>query len=312
MRIRNSRPMLDLVIGLLAIASISGAAAQGASDTGLSRSLEPATDSRALAEKFWLSTTWYEQGIVDNVENHDVIAREITYVNPSDQTKVMGLLLRPKGPGRYPGVLLAHGRRGFDPLVGVRLAARGLVVLLPDLYAARFIENFPVAHLTATEGDLDAGVDALLKQDDISVSKICVMGLSRGGYYALRSAVGFARQDRHVACYIGYYPHWQDPAAPEPDQVYRYSGDIDRLRIPTLVFIGELDQYQRRRSIETGVHAMRAKQRDVRLIVYPAVGRGFDFRPPNVSTFADYLATRDANQRTAAFIALHLKPWSKP
>ena len=309
---RNSLPTLVAVIGLLAIASISGVAAQSASDTGPSLNLEPATDSRAPVEKFWLSSAWYEQGIVENVENHDVIAREVTYVNPSDRTEVTALLLRPKRPGRYPGVLLAHGRRGFDPLVAHRLAARGLVVMLPNLYAARFIEDFPVAHLTATEGDFDAGVDTLLKQVGVSTSKICVMGLSRGGYYALRSAVSFARQDRHVACYVGYYPHWQDPAAPEPDQVYRYAADIDRLRIPTLVFIGELEQYQRRRTIETGVLAMKAKQRDVRLIVYPAVGRGFDFRPPEVSTFADYLAAKDANQRTAAFIALHLKPWSKP
>ena len=300
------------VLSLLAIASISEAAAQSASDTGPALSLEPAFDSRGPAEKFWLSSAWYERGHLESVENHDVVAREVAYVNPPDRTEVTALLLRPRGSGRYPGVLLAHGRRGFDPLVAHRLAARGLVVMLPNLYAASFIENFPIAHLKATEGDFDAGVDALLQQPEVSTSKICVMGLSRGGYYALRSAVEFARQERHVACYVGYYPHWQDPAAPEPDQVYRYSGDIDRLKIPTLVFIGELEQYQRRRSIETGVLAMKAERRDVRLIIYPVVGRGFDFRPPEVSTFADHLAARDANQRTAAFITQHLKPWAKP
>lgn len=309
---RSSLPTLAAVLGLYAIASISEAAAQSASDTGPALSLEPATDSRAPAEKFWLSSAWYERGVLESIESHDVVAREVTYVNPSDRTEVTALLLRPKRPGRYPGVLLAHGRRGFDPLVAHRLAARGLVVMLPNLYEARFIENFPVAHLTATEGDFDAGVDALLQQPEVSTSKICVMGLSRGGYYALRSAVGFARQERHIACYVGYYPHWQDPAAPEPDQVYRYSGDIDRLKIPTLVLIGEVEQYQRRRSIETGVLAMKADKRDVRLIVYPAVGRGFDFLPPEVSTFADHLAAKDANQRTAVFIAQHLKPWAKP
>ena len=57
---------------------------------------------------------------------------------------------------------------------------------------------------------------------------------------------------------------------------------------------------------------MKAEQRDVGLIVYLVVGREFDFRPPEVSTFADYLAARDDNHRTAAFIAQHLKPWAKP
>jgi carboxymethylenebutenolidase len=42
------------------------------------------------------------------------------------------------------------------------------------------------------------------------------------------------------------------------------------------------------------------------LIVYPGVGRGFDFRMQS-RTFADDLATKDANQRTADFISKHLQ-----
>ena len=97
-----------------------------------------------------------------------------------------------------------------------------------------------------------------------------------------------------------------NPAASEPEQVYRYAAEVDQLVLPTLVMIGEYEQYQRRRSIETGVAAMKAKGRDVRLIVYPGVGRGFDFRPPPVRTFADDLATKDSVQRTASFIKRHL------
>jgi carboxymethylenebutenolidase len=44
----------------------------------------------------------------------------------------------------------------------------------------------------------------------------------------------------------------------------------------------------------------------VRLVVYPGVGRGFDFRPPNVRTFADDLAAKDSLQRAADFIRRHL------
>ncbi|MBT4807502.1 MAG: dienelactone hydrolase, partial [Acidiferrobacteraceae bacterium] len=36
------------------------------------------------------------------------------------------------------------------------------------------------------------------------------------------------------------------------------------------------------------------------------VGRGFDFRPPNVRVFADDLAAKDAMMRTATFIRHHL------
>ncbi|SFV76127.1 hypothetical protein MNB_SUP05-10-952 [hydrothermal vent metagenome] len=41
--------------------------------------------------------------------------------------------------------------------------------------------------------------------------------------------------------------------------------------------------------------------------MYPGIGRGFDFRPVHVRTFADDLATKDANQRTAAFVRKHLQ-----
>lgn len=46
--------------------------------------------------------------------------------------------------------------------------------------------------------------------------------------------------------------------------------------------------------------------RDARVIVYPGVGRAFDFRPREVRTFADGLATQDALRRTAEFIRRHL------
>jgi carboxymethylenebutenolidase len=42
------------------------------------------------------------------------------------------------------------------------------------------------------------------------------------------------------------------------------------------------------------------------VLVYPGVGRGFEFRPPEVRTFADDLATQDSLQRSAAFIRAHL------
>ena len=191
------------------------------------------------------------------------------------------------------------------------MAARGFVVLAPDLYTARFIEKLPIEHMEETEGDLNAGVDYLLSLPDISTSKICIYSHTRGGYYSLRVAVKFQRQIKDIACYVSFYPHWVNPNDAEPVQVYRYAPEVNRLEIPSRIFIGEFEQYQRRRSIETAVAAMKEAGRDVRLIIYPGVGRGFDFRPPNVRTFADDLAAKDSNVRAANFMRKSLMPWKK-
>ncbi|MEJ2212801.1 MAG: dienelactone hydrolase family protein, partial [Gammaproteobacteria bacterium] len=114
------------------------------------------------------------------------------------------------------------------------------------------------------------------------------------------------RQDNSVACYVSYYPHMQDPNAPEPMQVYRYAPEADKLVIPALIFIGDEEQYQRRRSIEMAVKSMKENNLPVTLFIYPGVGRGFDFRPEHVRTFADDLASKDAIQRAASFMRKNL------
>jgi len=286
-----------------------------ASDTVVGRALEAPVNTRPVSEKFWWDDGWYEQGVLPVPVNHEVVEKPVAYVNPADGTEVPAILYRPKKSGKYPGVLFQHGRRGLDELVQRlprRMAAQGFVVLAPDVYSARFIDKLPIEHMVETEGDTDAGIDYLLTQPDVSTSRICLYSHTRGGYYTLRVAVTYRRQEKDVACYVSTYPHWQDPNAGEPMQVYRYAVEADSLEIPAMIFIGEYEQYQRRRSIETAVRSMKESGRDVRLITYPGVGRGFDFRPPGVRTFADDLAARDATWRAAGFMRDHLRPWEKP
>lgn len=288
---------------------------QGASDTAVGRVQEAPVNLLPQHKKWWWKDSWYEKGKLPVPQNYDVIERETSYINKADGTEVPAIVYRPKKSGKYPAVLFQHGRRGLDDLVQRlprRLAARGFVVLAPNVFDARFIDRFPLEHKEETEGDVDAGVDHLLSLPDVSTSKACFYSHTRGGFYTLKSAVKFKRQDKDIACYVSFYPHWVNANKPEPVQVYRYDSDVDKLTLPTMIFLGEFDQYQRRRSIETAVKSMKDAGRDVKLIIYPGVGRGFDFRPPNVRTFADDLATKDSNQRTADFISKHLKAFVKP
>jgi len=262
----------------------------------------------ASGQPWWWEEAFWDQGQIAPAANHAVETRWISY--KSGEHTIPALLARPKDGKKYPGVLYMHGRRGLDDLIQLqvkRLAARGLVVLAPDLFQAHFIAPMPIEHDYKLEADADKGIDALKLLPDISNRRVCLASQTRGGYYTLKMAVTFKRQEKDVACYVSWYPHWQDPNAPEAMQVYGYAKEIDDLTIPTLVFIGEHEQYQRKRGIEEATKYLEQLKRPIRLIIYPGVGRGFDFRPPNVRTFADDLASKDSLQRAADFIRLQLK-----
>jgi len=268
-----------------------------------------AHDLERESNDWWWSESWWSEGQLEAPANYAVVTRETSYM--SGEVEVPVLVARPKRPGKYPGVLFQHGRRGLDDLIKrhvTRLAARGFVVFAPDLYSGRFIEKFPIEHDYALEDDLNAGLDALLQRGDLSSDQVCSYSHTRGGYYTLKLAVTKQRQGNGIACYVSYYPHMQDPNLPEPMQVYRYAKEADELTIPTLIFIGDEEQYQRRRGIEMAVASLREQGRLARLIIYPGVGRGFDFRPETVRTFADDLAAKDAIQRASTFMRRSLMP----
>ena len=264
-------------------------------------------DAAPVDNTWWWDDAWWDEGQLEVPDNYAI---EISWTRyQSGDVEVPALVVRPEGEDKFPAVLFQHGRRGLDDRIqrhARRVAARGFVVLAPDIYGAHFIGTHPIEHDYALEKDVDAAVDVLLARDDISTDKACLYSHTRGGYYTLKVATTFKRQEQDIACYVSYYPHLQDPNAPEPQQVYGYAPEIDQLSLPTLVFIGDEEQYQRRRVIETSIQVMQDKGRDARLIIYPGVGRGFDFRPENVRTFADDLASKDAVQRAAKFMRQHL------
>lgn len=269
--------------------------------------LAGAHEAPQIEKELWWSQAWWNEGVIEAPHNYDVVVEEHNY--ESDGVTIPAMLARPKQAGKFPAVLFQHGRRGLDELIRrhvKRLAARGFVVLAPDIYQAHFIGTHPIEHDYDLEKDVNRGVDALLAREDIHGERACLYSHTRGGYYTLKVATTFERQKSEVACYVSYYPHLQDPNAPEPLQVYGYAEEVDELAIPVLVFIGEDEQYQRRRVIESSVEALQKAGKPARLIVYPGVGRGFDFRPEQVRTFADDLASKDAIQRAADFMRRHL------
>jgi carboxymethylenebutenolidase len=258
--------------------------------------------------KWWWDADWWQRGAMPVPANYEVATRKAAY--RSGEVEVPVEIHVPKGAGHFPVVVFLHGRRGIDPvtrLVPLRLAARGFTVVAPDLYSGRFIAPYPIKHDAALEDDAALAIDyALALPEARGQARTCVVSHTRGGYYSLKALVTKGRQGK-TACYVSYYPHWQHPEAPEPMQVYQYAPEIESLAVPVLVFLGEHEQTQRVRPILAGIESLQKKKRDARVIVYPGVGRGFDFRPPEVRTFADDLATQDSLLRAAAFMRRHLK-----
>lgn len=260
-------------------------------------------------EKLWWDDAWWERGVLDAPENYDVTVEQVHY--QSGEAEIPAYLFRPSKPGNYLPILFQHGRRGLDELttlVPKRLAARGFIVLAPDVWSGRFFERYPMGHDEISDVDVARGIDKLMTLPGIHGDKACVVSHTRGGYMALKALVTHKKQQDQVACYVSYYPHWQDPDEPEPMQVYQYAPQINDLEVPVLVFMGEHEQYQRLRPIMEGIKALKEKGRNPQLIVYPGVGRGFDFRPQHVRTFADDLAAKDSIRRTELFIRYNLKP----
>jgi carboxymethylenebutenolidase len=262
---------------------------------------------QAEDNSWWWDEAWWNEGKIEAPRNYAVITRETSYMHGDVEVPV--LIYRPKQKGKFPGVLFVHGRPGLVKDIkrlAYWVAARGFVVYAPDLYFGRDIDPRPIEHDYVLEEDLNKGLDHMMTQKDIAGDKVCVYSHTRGGYYSLKLAVTKKRQTDRLACYVSFYPHWQDPNAAEPLQVYSYASEADELKIPALVFYGDQEQYQRRRVIETAAENMLKKNRPVQLIMYPGVQRGFDFRPARIRAFADDLATKDAVVRAARFMRKHL------
>lgn len=217
------------------------------------------------------------------------------------EVDVPALLLLPKEKGPHSAVLFIHGRSGLSQRLQAqarRLAARGFAVLAPDYHTGRFIPENPIEHDPATEKDVELGLEFIKSVPNLRSQKVCVVGISRGGYHAALLAV---RRSNRVACMVGYYPHLVNPNAPEPDQVYRYMPEIEKLNVPTLLFVGEREQELRRMLVIRVAERLKERGRPVELLVYPGAQRAFDFRTAD-RTLGDDLAREDALNRTVKFL----------
>jgi carboxymethylenebutenolidase len=132
---------------------------------------------------------------------------------------------------------------------------------------------------------------------NVRADRVVVVGSSRGGYHAALLAV----RRSEVAGIVGYYPHFVNPNAPEPVQVYRYMPEVEQLNVPALLMVGEREQEIRRELVVRVAERLKQRGVAVELVVYPGAQRAFDFRR-NGRMLGDDLAREDALNRTVRFL----------
>lgn len=253
-----------------------------------------------LTQCWWIAIATFFSACASGAEFK---VRDVIYRNKD--VEIAAKLYLPPGAGPHPAVLFVHGRRGWDGEADAqvrRIVAHGLAVVAPDYHSPRFIVAWPETHDPETEKDVELALDALKKIPEVRADRVCVVGISRGGYHA----VLLAARRKEVACIVTYYGHMVNPNAPEPWQVYRYAPEVDRITVPVLFIVGEEEFEVRRMGIRRAYYALLRRGVPVDIVMYPHARRAFDFRADQREE--EKLATQDAARRAAAFIKQVLAP----
>ncbi len=185
---------------------------------------------------------------------------------------VEGYLSKPDGGGPFPGVVYLHGCTGLSKNARNRIAdlmrGWGYVSLAVDSFSTRGIKDSCDRVMPFRQADALGALLYLSKLGFIDPSRIAVVGSSQGGIAALQLASThtfnlFAIPDGlKFKAAVAYYP--------------LCGFATEQLTIPTIVLIGELDDWSSAKDCERWMKRRAGKGAPVKLIVYPGAYHAFD------------------------------------
>lgn len=190
-----------------------------------------------------------------------------------------GHLRLPEGAGPSPAVVLLHGCAGYwrqlDERWGKRLASWGYVTLTIDRFERRAIRSTCTSGPpVATIHDAYRALDFLVRHPAVDPDRVAVIGFSQGAWLALLS-VERGSIERNAAekfrAAVGFYP----PCI----------GFKDDMTVPTLIMVGELDDWTPARECRNlvegrddwGISREKGKGVPIELIVHPGAYHDFDY-----------------------------------
>jgi dienelactone hydrolase len=204
---------------------------------------------------------------------------------PIDEGQLEGVLYRPVGPGPFPAVVALHGCGGLwrdngtlsmrHSDWGERLAASGIIVLMPDSYGSRKLgSQCGVKELTVRAGrervaDAMAAKRWLQMRGDVRKDAVSLLGWSGGGSTILTAV----RTDRRPADML---PDFLRAIAFYPGCRIQSESDSFRARLPVMILMGDADDWTPPAPCDFLARAARSRGESVELVLYPGALHDFD------------------------------------
>ena len=208
--------------------------------------------------------------LLGQIQQRQARERGETPSQPADT--VEGYLSKPDGNGPFPAVVFLHGCGGLSQSTRHRIAdlmtGWGYVSLAVDSFATRGIANACDRSMPGRQGDAWGALRYLTSVGFVDPERIALVGASQGGIIGLQLAstrqveVFAIPEGPRFRALVTYYP------------LCVFAGD--QLTIPTLVLIGEVDDWASARECESWMQRRAGKGAPVKLVVYPGAHHDFD------------------------------------
>jgi dienelactone hydrolase len=224
-------------------------------------------------------------------------------------SSIEGYLSKPDGDGPFPAVVYLHGCSGLGKAARKRfsdlLTGWGYASLAVDSFATRGIQEACDRPMPDRQADAWGAMLYLSKLPFVDHERIAVLGSSQGGIVTMRLASTHdvklfdVPDELNFKAAVAFYP--------------RCSVASKQLAIPTLILIGELDDWTPAKNCEQWMGLRDGKGAPVKLVVYPGAYHAFDFPGLRNGIYRlghwlkyDADAARGSTTETHDFLAAHL------